>query len=347
MKLGISFFGSHPGVSLQSAYQTILEATRRADQYGFTGVWFPERHFDELGAWSPNPSILASAVSQTTSQIKLRAGSVVLPLHHSVRVAEEWAVIDQLSKGRAELGLATGWHAHDFIFQPDAYVDRRQIMETRAREIQQLWSGESVSYVGGGGEPVEIRLFPQPIQKELNLWFAAVSNPETFAMAARMNAGVLTNLLRLEIDDLSKCIDTYKTARAQAGLDPDGGRIAVLMHTLVLRDKAIAMELARGPLKSYLEETIRLGSKMQYGGMGKALESLSQEDMDYLFKRGLERYVDGRSLIGTPESVTPSIQRLAEIGVDEIACFVDFGVPSDVLLQCVDVMGNALTEFLQ
>ncbi|MGO4427050.1 LLM class flavin-dependent oxidoreductase, partial [Streptomyces sp. MCAF7] len=88
------FFGDYPEDAERDKYALIMAAAEFADQHGFHALWFPERHFNSFGALFPNPSVLAAALAGRTSRIRLHAGSVVLPLHHPVRVAEEWSVVD-------------------------------------------------------------------------------------------------------------------------------------------------------------------------------------------------------------------------------------------------------------
>ena len=86
----------------------MFEGARFGDRHGFTAIWIPERHFHAFGGFSPNPSVIAAALARETKQIQLRSGSVVLPLHHPIRVAEEWAVVDNLSQGRVGISFASG-----------------------------------------------------------------------------------------------------------------------------------------------------------------------------------------------------------------------------------------------
>ena len=114
-------------------YSLIMESAQWADRNGFARVWTPERHFHSFGGLSPNPSVLASALAATTSRIQLCSGSVVLPLHDPIRVAEEWAVVDNISGGRVGLGLASEWVPNDFVIadhQQD-FACRKQIFEEK------------------------------------------------------------------------------------------------------------------------------------------------------------------------------------------------------------------------
>jgi natural product biosynthesis luciferase-like monooxygenase protein len=97
----------------------LLEGARFADQNGFVAVYTPERHFHAFGGPYPNPSVSGAAVAAVTKNISVRAGSCVLPLHHPARVAEEWAMIDNLTAGRVGLAIASGWQPDDFVLRPE------------------------------------------------------------------------------------------------------------------------------------------------------------------------------------------------------------------------------------
>src|ERR1700688_3050570 len=82
----------------------------------------------------------------------------------------------------------------------------------------------------------------------------------------------------------------------------------------------------------YLESSAQLAARTRRGGMGRAIDDLSDDDRAFLFGRAVERYINKQSLIGSPEQLRERIEALAAIGVDEIACFVDFELaPADIL----------------
>ena len=116
--LGFSlyFFSDDGSKDSPDKYRLVLESAKFADRNGFSAVWTPERHFQDFGGLYPNPSVLSAALAMITDRVQIRAGSVALPLHHPVRVAEEWSVVDNLSNGRAAISFASGWHPGDFIF---------------------------------------------------------------------------------------------------------------------------------------------------------------------------------------------------------------------------------------
>src|SRR5437868_15224370 len=132
------FFFADSAAPGADKYRLLLDCARFADRHGFTAVWTPERHFHPFGGLYPNPSVTGAAIAAITENVKIRAGSVVLPLHNPVRVAEEWSVIDNISKGRVGISVASGWHTDDFVLMPDSYADRKEVMLRQIETVRKL-----------------------------------------------------------------------------------------------------------------------------------------------------------------------------------------------------------------
>ncbi|WP_282700700.1 MupA/Atu3671 family FMN-dependent luciferase-like monooxygenase [Streptomyces sp. CC219B] len=328
------FFGDYPGPDTAAAYRHLLQAAQYADDKGFHAVWLPERHFHSFGALFPSPSVLASALATQTSRIRLHAGSVVLPLHHPVRVAEEWAVVDNLSGGRVGLGFASGWHATDFVLAPENYGRQRDVLYDHLETFRRLWSGDAITLGSGDGRPVEVSLHPRPVQgDDVPLFAAVLSNPESYARAARAGLGVVTNLMAQSVEDLAQNIARYRAARAAHGLDPAAGRVVVLVHTYLGPDGARARQEARKPFCDYLRSSIDLFDNAANSlGIDVDLRTTDPDDLDYVLDLAYERYCATRALIGSADDVRPVLDALTAAGADEIGCFVDFGVAPELML---------------
>jgi natural product biosynthesis luciferase-like monooxygenase protein/amino acid adenylation domain-containing protein len=333
VQFSLSFFGNYEAAFDGHKYDLLIESAKFADHHGFKAVWIPERHFHAFGGFSPNPSVIAAALARETQQIRLRAGSVVLPLHHAVRVAEEWSVVDNLSQGRVGVSFASGWHPDDFVFAPEAYGRHRELMFEKLEEVRQLWRGESISARGGAGNEIRVRLFPQPMQRELPVWITVVNNPETYRRAGEIGAGILTNLMGQTLEDLGRNVAIYRRALADHGHDPTRGHVALLIHTFVGAEAEVVRERARRPFCNYLKSSLDLLQNLvRSQGLQIDFERLSEDDLNYLLSSAYERYVQTSALVGTPETCAPVVQRLADIGVDELACFIDFGVEAATVL---------------
>jgi iturin family lipopeptide synthetase A len=331
MEFSIYFFGNYAAEYRDDKYSLLVDAAKFADANGFTAIWLPERHFHSVGGFSPNSSLLASALALETSRLQLRGGSVVLPLHHPVRVAEEWSVVDNLSRGRAGISIASGWHPNDFVFAPENFEKRREINVTSLQVIQKLWRGESVDMPIPAGGTHTVKLFPQPMQKELPVWFTCI-HKESYAEAGRKGVNVLGYLMNQTVDELAEKIAAYREGRRSVGLNPAGGHVTTLLYTYLDESVEQAREAARAPLCEYLRSYLDNSAKRIGGPSGDKFE-VDQEDIDYLTNRSCEDYFNGKSLIGTAESVAPVVAKLKSIGVDEIGCFVDFGVDPALALK--------------
>ncbi|WP_217211465.1 MupA/Atu3671 family FMN-dependent luciferase-like monooxygenase [Streptomyces sp. AC550_RSS872] len=314
-------------------YDLVFDSARFADEHGFTAVWTPERHFHEFGGLYPNPSVLSAAIAAVTRNVAVRAGSVVLPLHSPVRVAEEWSLVDNISGGRAGVAFASGWHADDFVFFPERYEDRKEQMFRDIDTVQRLWRGETVSLPGGTGKPVDVAIRPAPLQPALPTWITAAGSPDTFARAGAIGANVLTHLLGQTVEQVAENVRRYREARLQHGHDPDAGVVTLMLHTFLGDDVEAVKEQVREPFTAYLRSSVGLIENLvRTLGLPVDLAAMSKADMDDLLEFAFNRYFDTGALFGTPESVRPLIERCAEAGVDEIACLVDFGLPRQTVL---------------
>lgn len=336
----IFYFASEAETDRTEPYHLLFEGARFADANGFSAVWVPERHFHEFGGIYPSPSVMGSALAVATENVKIRTGSVVLPLHDTIRVAEEWAVVDNLSKGRVQLSFASGWHDRDFVFQPQNYQDRRKVMVDKMDELKRLWRGESVTRVGGEGTEHEIRTYPRPVQEELPIFVTAGGTPETFETAGREGAHLLTHLLGQSVEQLADKIKKYREAWDAAG-HPGRGVVALMMHTFVGEDLEEVRETVREPFREYLRSSVGLISGLAKGrGQDIRSAEFSDEDMEALLDHAFDRYFETSALMGTTETCLATVDRLKELDVDDVACLIDFGVPEDRVIQSLGLLAE-------
>lgn len=346
MAYGLYFFGNYDAEFSASKYELLMQGCRFADVNGFTSIWLPERHFDKFGGFSPNPSVLAAALARETSQIAIRAGSVVMPLHHPLRVAEEWALVDNLSDGRVGIAFASGWHPNDFALAPSNFERNREVTFEGVKTVRQLWRGESVAFEGGDGKSTPLSIYPRPKQSDLPAWLTVVGNPDTYRKAGELGMGILTNLMGQSLEDLEKNIQVYKAALAANGHDTAAPRITVLVHTFLQEDADKAIEIARQPMCDYLLSSLSLFQKMadSLPPNLRDVKNASPADISYIVSKAYERYVAERALIGSPDSCKPMIDRLTSMGITEIACFVDFGVPAADVLDSLPIVKRLLNR---
>jgi natural product biosynthesis luciferase-like monooxygenase protein len=336
------YFSADENANAGDRYRVLMEGARFGDKHGFTAVWTPERHFHAFGGLYPNPAVTGAAVAAVTSRIGVRAGSCVLPLHHPVRVVEEWSVVDNLSNGRVGISFAAGWQPNDFIFQPQNYADAKNKTIEMIETVRQLWRGETLSFPGPRGD-VPVRTLPRPVQSELPIWYTTAGNPESYELAGKLGVNVLTHLLGQSVDELADKITIYRKAWKAAGHKGEG-QISLMLHTFVGDSDAEVKELVREPMKAYLGTSISLIKgfasafptfKKSKDGKAPELDfaSLSADEMDALLEYSFERYYETSGLFGTVETCAKIVDRLKGIGVDDIAALIDFGVDTERVLR--------------
>lgn len=339
MEFSLFYFASAQAEEATEGYRLLIEGAKFADSKGFSAVWTPERHFHEFGGLYPNPSVASAALAMITQRVALRAGSVVLPLHHPMRVAEEWSLVDNLSQGRVGIAFASGWHADDFVFAPDAYSERKEVMLRGIEIIQRLWRGEAVGMQSGSGRYVEVELFPRPVQKALPIWLTSAGSEETFIRAGERGMNVLTHLLGQDLNALAAKIALYREALARSGYDPRAGKVTLMLHTFLGEDREKVREIVYHPFKEYLRSSVDLIKNLARSlDKNEDVQQLSPEDTEAVLSYAFERYFQTSALFGTPESCLTLVNALKEIGVDELACLIDFGVDTEEALKSLEYL---------
>jgi natural product biosynthesis luciferase-like monooxygenase protein len=324
MDFSLFYFDGDGSTAQSGKYQLLLESAKFADQNGFTALWTPERHFHAFGGLYPNPALTSAALAMITDRVQLRAGSVVMPLHHPIRVAEEWAVVDNLSNGRVAIAIASGWTVDDFVLARDRHTQRKATMWAGIEQVRRLWRGEAIEQSDAAGKRFTLQSLPRPIQPELPIWITCQSN-ETFIEAGKLGANVLTSLLTGTLDHIVPKIQLYRDSLQRHGHSPQSRKVALMTHTFLGDDVDRVKEKVRRPFCNYLKTHYDLLENLAKGmGLNISLKDFSEDDLDSLLLFGVEGFMKGRSLIGTPASCRPFVEEIRQAGVDEIACLIDF-----------------------
>lgn len=320
------FFSNDASKGDDDKYLLLRECAKFADENGFKAVWVPERHFHPFGGLYPNPAILCAALASVTRNIRLRAGSVVLPLQDPIRVAEAWAMVDNLSGGRVDISFASGWNPNDFVLSPDTYPRIKEVLVERVEQVRRLWRGESLRLPNGKGELVDTRIYPRPIQPELPVWWTAVGNPATFRQAGLLGCNLLTMLYSTSIEELGKKLALYRQARVEAGQADAEGIVTLMLHTFVHKDMEHVQRKVREPFLAYIRSSL----DVQRHGMS---ERPQEAEMDRMAEFAYQRYFRTGALFGPPAACLDLLGKAADAGVQEVACQLDFGVDTASVLE--------------
>ena len=344
MEFSLYYWGNDDGVGPKK-YEMLLEGAKFADTHGFCAVWTPERHFHAFGGPYPNPSVTGAAVAAVTKNIGVRAGSCVAPLHHPARIAEDWAVIDNLTNGRAGLAMASGWQPDDFLLRPEnTPPNNRKALFDSIDQVRRLWRGEAVEFPTATGTHAVVTQ-PRPVSRELPIWVTTAGNPATWIEAGEIGANVLTHLLGQSVDEVGDKIKLYHDALRKAGHDPAQFSVTLMLHTYIARDRELAREVAREPMKDYLRSAAGLIKQYAWAfpafkkpagvenPMQIDLQTLSDEENEAILDFAFKRYFEDSGLFGTVEDCLARVESLKTIGVTEVACLIDYGIATETVME--------------
>ncbi|HAQ43455.1 MAG TPA: hypothetical protein DCQ67_05710 [Acidimicrobiaceae bacterium] len=233
LRFGVMYDCRHvPGgdMTMTDVYAATIEQAVLADELGFDHVWFTEHHFLEDG-YLPAFQPLAGAIAARTKQIRISNDIALLPLYHPIRLAEELAVLDQISNGRMEFGIGMGYVPKEF----DAFgvpLRNRVSMTDEAIEILRLaWGEGPFSFKGKRYNLSNIDVHPKPVQPGgPPLWIAAMKEPGALR-AARFGTNLLPQGRREEV------LDPWRDAVNAKGEDPDDYRVGIIRSVYVTDDR--------------------------------------------------------------------------------------------------------------
>lgn len=302
-------------------FENLVELAQIAEAGGFSTVWIGEHHAMEYTA-SPNPFPQLAYIAARTERIRLGAGTIIAPFWNPIRAAGETALLDVISGGRAELGVARGAYQIEFdrvaggLSAADGGTHMREIVRT----VGKLWDGD-YAHDGEVFSFPSATSVPKPVQKNPPVWVAARS-PESHDFAVANGAHIMVTPLMKGDDEVEALVDKYETAIANHPEREDRPDIMVLRHTYVHDegDPEGWRPAAEGIQKFYRTFDAWFGNA-------------TTPDNGFLAPSPLEKF-DGRpefgvdalhstAMIGTPDEVIERLRRYEALGVTEYSFWSD------------------------
>jgi probable F420-dependent oxidoreductase len=239
MKFGIWYHLRNPGRWKQPAqdlYRKTLDQIVAAEKLGYDSVWVSEHHFTDDG-YLPSSLLFLAAVAARTTRIRLGTLILLLPLHHPLRVAEDAAVLDILSSGRVDLGVAAGYRVEEFEAFEVAHKERGRRMDEAVEILQRSWGAAQFSAKTPDFSFLNVSVTPKPIQPGgPPIWMGGQSRA-AIRRAARFGCHLLPSPSK-EFD----VVETYHAALREYGRDPDNFRIKGFSSMFCTEDPARSWE---------------------------------------------------------------------------------------------------------
>ncbi len=207
-------------------YQQILEQTQFEEELGFDAVWFGEHHYSGYSFGSP--PVIAMAAAARTKRIRLGTGVSLVPLHHPIRLAEEYAMLDVLSGGRLEYGIGRGFLKYSHLVFGINEDESHERYHEGTDLIVKAWMADGpFSYEGKFWKLHDYTFFPKPLQQpHPPIYASAVVTPESAVYAGSRGFHLTTGLFVPAREKVRDIIALYRQTLCEHGFDPATREVA-------------------------------------------------------------------------------------------------------------------------
>ncbi len=301
MLLGLHYsFYSKTG-DWRSVYEHGLRQMVLADRLGLYAVSVSEHHFTETG-WCPVPSLPLAAAASMTRRILLSTGVRLLLLHGPVRVAEEAVVLDNLSSGRAVVGVGMGYRREEFEAFNSPYTGKAGRMEAQLKILDKLLRGEKTTIEAEWGRLRDIKVTPPPVQRPRPPIWVASKVRQGVVRAARLGDAWLTDPIT-PIRRLGELAEVYWGARN------GGGRIILRRDGFTSRSEETLRKAEEAMLSSYKSDYYEWGHLLDDEGDPIDPRKTRFEEIRDMVR---ERFI-----VGKPDEFADTLERqMKTLGAD-------------------------------
>lgn len=295
--------------SVTDLYRNIISQAKLADELGYEAIWVAEHHFHEYGV-VPNPAIVLAALAQETRRLRLGSAISILTFHDAKTVAENYAMVDQLSGGRLNLGVGSGYLAHEFSGYGIDLASKRERFEENLSIVKRLLSGERVSFHGKYTSIDEVQLNVLPLQDKIPV-YVAISNKDAAKSIGNQGDRMLTMPYSSYggSEEIGEVFRNYCEGRKASGVPLTESMAPVCLHTHVAETDEQARRNVQEAFDRYVKTRLKAG----------------QRYYDEMLEKRL-------ILCGSVETVTDRILELQKMGIDHILTLQSFGLlPNDLV----------------
>ena len=327
MEFGVQFFPVVAGHEKSAAqyWSECLHLTGLLDELGYTSVRTVEHYFHRYGGLSPSPLTFLAAAAMKTKRARLITGACLPAFNHPLQLASEIGLVDAISDGRLEVGVARAFLPLEFVRFGVSLDQSRARFEEGVAILMRLLTEEDVTHDGRFHQFKSTTTYPRPTQRpHPPIWVAAVATPESFVNAGRLGYGIMA--IPMTGAKMKELLGLYRHAWRAAG-HPGNGRVMMAFHMFCDRSEADARAKTEADLNYYLRSVVEAASDWtggastkDYPGYDKLIEAFAKETWQSQVDKGI-------AWIGTPDKLVAMIKAYAdEVGGWDIASMqVNFG----------------------
>jgi probable LLM family oxidoreductase len=333
MELGIDSFASREHEQPVDAIRHLLERIETADRVGLDVFGVGEHHRAEF--LDSAPSVILAAAAARTKRIRLTSAVTVLSAADPVRVFQQFATLDLISQGRAEMVVGRGSFTESFPLFGLDFNDYDELFAEKLDLLLQLRAEERITWSGKFRPALNDQaVYPRPLQAEIPIWLGVGGTPESFVRAGMLGLPLMVAVIGGETHRFRRAVELYRAAGAQAGHAPE--KLMVGLHSLGYvapsREEAI-----NDYFPGYAETFTRIGRE-------RGWPPVSRERFD------AQNGSTGALLVGDPDEVGEKILRHAEAlgGIDRLTFQMDNAkLPREKLLRSIELIGERIKPALR
>jgi natural product biosynthesis luciferase-like monooxygenase protein len=334
MRFGLNFFPSFRPSDLSTAdyFDQVLRLAEHGDALGYTSAKCVEHYFHDYGGHTPSPIVLLAAIAARTRHIRPITGAVIPAFNHPIKLAGELAMLDNLCRGRLDVGFGRAFIPREFDAFGVDMDDSRERFEEGLAVIERLWSEDLVTHHGRFFDFDEVHLSPRAVQQpHPPVWIAAVASPESFEAAGRRGHNLMIVPFAGSLERNGELLAIYRNAWEQAGREAGACKVQVSLHLCVAESHAEAMESFKRPIARYIEVFSEAMSSWDgrtsgnYAGYAQVVAAIRAQTA--------EKLIEGHTaLVGTPSEVAAELAYLRGLlGEFEPSLQLNFGGMTDQL----------------
>jgi alkanesulfonate monooxygenase SsuD/methylene tetrahydromethanopterin reductase-like flavin-dependent oxidoreductase (luciferase family) len=343
----------------EEAFDEAFTLMELAETHGLDGIWLAERHFaaprrplDAFGAGIPSivstPLIMASAIAARTSRLRIGMAVNVLPLCHPIRMAEEAATVDHISKGRLDFGVGRSGFPRAYEGYNIPYGESRGRFQESLDIILKAWTKERFSYKGEYFTFNDVCVVPKPYQKPHPPIRIAATTRETFPQVGHLGYPIFVGLRGFDVSEVGRQLNAYRKAWQEAGHQGQGD--------VYLRIPAYVAETAERARAEPKESTMRSYRRLSEnfarsaGTAGTTASEERAERAERLARVSYDDLLRDRLAYGTPKMVAERLEQLQnELGLSGVVIEPNVGghIPKERVFNSIRLFAQEVAPMLR
>jgi alkanesulfonate monooxygenase SsuD/methylene tetrahydromethanopterin reductase-like flavin-dependent oxidoreductase (luciferase family) len=348
MHVGIFCEEMRQGSDQPTAFQDVFELADRAEAWGIECVWLGEIHFTPTRSVISASLQVASAIASRTERLHVGTAVQVLPLNHPLRIAEEVATVDHISRGRFEFGIGRSGVVRTYDVYGVAYAESQARFREALEIIRLGWKGEPFSYTGTFYRVDNATVVPKPYQTPHPPIRMATTSDETFPLAGRLGLPIFAGLRTTEIPDLQAQLAPYRGAWREAS---HAGEPSVYLRIPVYVSPTAqgAREEPRESMSAFFKRQTDL-ARAAVGRAGAGPADKRRMQADRMAALTYDDVLARKVVFGTPAAVIERLRELQdELGLDGIVAELNPGglIPPALETRSLELLAREVVPALR